>query len=258
MIKSILSWAVLAALGALMAFVWPEEEQKEPHVLVFSKTEGFRHKSIEKGIEALKALGDEHGFEIHATEDAATFTPSGLRKYQAVIFLNTTGDVLNDQQQIAFENYIRSGGGYVGIHAASDTEFDWPWYGDLVGAYFMDHPKIQEAEMEVLDHSHPATSHLPGKWVRTDEWYNFKDINPAIRPLINLVEKSYEGGKNGEFHPVAWYHDYDGGKAFYTAGGHTAESYEEPLFLQHLLGGIRYALGMEENNSTQGPLNVSE
>jgi len=151
--------------------------------------------------------------------------------------------VLNETQQVVFEQYIRSGGGFVGIHAAADTEYEWPWYGKLVGGYFESHPKIQKAVIHVKNSKHLATKGLPVDWKRTDEWYNYKSLNSDIKVLMTLDESTYEGGKNGSDHPIAWYHEYDGGRAFYTGIGHTNESYSEPLFLQHILGGILYAAG---------------
>lgn len=215
-----------------------------PKVLVFYKTAGFFHTSIPTGIAAIKRLGAENDFEVDTTKIAANFNPATLAQYKAVIFLSTTGDVLDAQQQQAFEQYIRAGNGFVGIHAATDTEYDWPWYNKLVGAYFNGHPAIQQATINVVDKKHDATAPLPGSWQRTDEWYNFKDFNPEVQVLMNLDENTYSGGIHGSSHPIAWYHNYQGGRSFYTAGGHTDESYQEPLFLQHLLGGIQYAAGM--------------
>lgn len=216
---------------------------KTPRVLVFSKTKGFHHQSIPAGIAAIEKLGKENNFIVDTTTDADNFTEENLKKYSAVIFLSTTGDVLNEAQQEAFTHYIQSGGGYVGIHAAADTEYDWPWYNKLVGAYFLSHPKQQKAVILVTDKNHPATSFLPDRWERFDEWYNYKSIQPDIKVLALLDESSYEGGKNGDHHPIAWYHSFDGGRAFYTGLGHTKESYSEPLFLRHLLGGIEYGMG---------------
>lgn len=215
-------------------------------VLIFSKTAGFRHDSIPTGIDAIRELGRKHRFTVDATEDAAQFTAEKLAKYEAVIFLSTTGDILNDEQQTAFEAYIRAGGGYVGVHAAADTEYDWPWYGRLVGAYFKTHPRIQPAEIVVEDRKHPSTKHLPERWPRTDEWYTYRD-NPRsrVRVLMTLDEKTYEGGGMGDDHPIAWYHEFEGGRAFYTGGGHTKESFAEKEFLEHVLGGIRWAAGLE-------------
>ncbi|HSB94579.1 MAG TPA: ThuA domain-containing protein, partial [Flavitalea sp.] len=162
-----------------------------------------------------------------------------MSKYNAVVFLSTTMNVLNADQQIAFEHYIQAGGGFAGIHAAADTEYDWPWYNQLVGAYFLSHPHQQNAKVNITDKTHPSTAKLPDTWERFDEWYNYKNIYSGIKVLATLDESSYEGGANGDNHPIAWYHDYDGGKAFYTGMGHTKESYEDPKYLQHILGGIQ-------------------
>ena len=214
-------------------------------VLVFSKTAGFRHDAIPAAVAAIQQLGAEHGFAVDATEDAAAFTDANLDQYDAVIFALTTGDVLDGAQQAAFERYVRAGGGYVGIHSASDTEYDWPFYGELVGAYFDSHPPgTPTATVEVADRSHPSTSHLPVRWTRVDEWYNFQ-ANPRgrVHVLATLDEGSYGGGTMGADHPIAWCHDYQGGRSWYTALGHAAASYSEPAFLQHLLGGIQTAAG---------------
>jgi type 1 glutamine amidotransferase len=198
------------------------------------------------GIPAIIKLGQENNFDVDTTTNSAKFTTENLKQYAAVIFLSTTGDVLNDEQQKAFEQYIHSGGGFVGVHAATDTEYGWPWYGDLVGAYFKSHPKQQEATLHVIDRNFIATKHLPEEWKRFDEWYNYKYIAKGLHVLITIDEKSYTGGENGDNHPMSWYHDYDGGRAFYTELGHTNESYADPLYLKHLLGGIQYAIGKRE------------
>jgi type 1 glutamine amidotransferase len=209
---------------------------------VYAKTRGFHHASIPAGLAAIQQLGAEHGFAVDTTTDSSYFVPKTLKKYAAVVFMNTTGNVLNAEQQTAFEKYIQSGRGFVGVHAATDTEYDWPWYNQLVGAYFKSHPKQQEAVLNIVDDTHISTKHLPKTWKRFDEWYNFKSIQPNLNILITIDEKSYTGGANGDPHPMAWYHEFDGGRAFYTEFGHTDESFKDPLFLQHLLGGIRYAM----------------
>ena len=211
-------------------------------VLVFSKTRGFHHASIPAGVAAIQLLGLENNFAVDTTTDSSYFTKKILRKYDAVIFMSTTGNVLNDEEQAAFEKYIQKGGGFVGVHAATDTEYDWPWYNKLVGAYFKNHPKQQEAELHVTDPTNIATSHLPATWKRFDEWYNFKSIQTDLHVLLTIDEKSYTGGNNGDYHPMAWYHDFDGGRAFYTELGHTDDSFKDPLYLKHLLGGIQYAM----------------
>ncbi|MEV0118930.1 ThuA domain-containing protein [Streptomyces sp. NPDC050844] len=221
----------------------PSKEAGEK-VLVFSKTAGFRHDSIPDGIATVKELGAANGFTVDATEDAGAFTAANLAQYDAVIWLSTTGDVLNAEQQTAFEGYIKKGGGYVGVHAAADTEYDWPFYGGLAGAYFQSHPAIQPAKVQVEDHAHPSTEHLPGIWDRTDEWYNYRS-NPRdrARVLASLDESSYTGGTMSGDHPIAWCQDYQGGRSFYTGGGHTKESFADPAYRTHLLGGIRWATG---------------
>ncbi|MFL1010671.1 ThuA domain-containing protein [Flavisericum labens] len=211
-------------------------------VLVFTKTEGFRHKSIEKGVETLKELGGANRFKVVHTEDANLFSNQNLDKFNLVVFLNTSGDVLNKDQEQAFKAYINNGGSFMGIHAASDTEFEWSWFGELVGAYFVNHPKKSDATIDVVDGNHPSTKHLQKQWTRYDEWYNFKWTNEDTHVLLNIDETTYEGGTNGEYHPIAWFHEYDGGRSFYTAMGHTEASYSEPEFRQHLLGGILYCL----------------
>jgi type 1 glutamine amidotransferase len=224
-----------------------DEPEEDESVLVFSKTAGFRHDAIPQGITAIEELGAKNGFAVDTTEDGGAFTAGNLEKYEAVVFLSTTGDVLDAGQQKAFEDYIADGGGYVGVHAAADTEYDWPFYGGLVGAYFAGHPAIQEATVEVEDRNHPATKDLDKKWVRTDEWYNYR-TNPRaqVHVLATLDESSYTGGTMGEDHPIAWCRSYEGGRSFYTGLGHTKESYAEPGFRSHLLGGIQYATGAEK------------
>lgn len=211
-------------------------------MLVFSRTEGFRHESIPAGLAALERLAAQHGFTLAATEDPAQFDAANLSRYAAVIWLSTTGDVLDARQQAAFEQYIRDGGGYVGVHAAADTEYDWSWYGGLVGAYFVGHPAVQPATVRITDPAHPSTAGLPPAWARTDEWYDFRNNpRPDVHVLATVDESSYQGGSMGPDHPIAWCHAYDGGRSWYTALGHTVDSYTEDEFLRHLLGGIRYA-----------------
>jgi len=230
---------ILTALVILSLSVTAKQK-----VLIFCKTAGFHHASIAVGIPAIIKLGQQHNFDVDTTTDATKFTYDNLKQYAAVIFLSTTGHVLNDAQQREFEKYIRAGGGFVGIHSATDTEYDWAWYGNLVGAYFRNHPSVQQvATLHIVDPNFPATKGLPSEWKRLDEWYNFKWIAPNLHILITIDEKTYTGGNNGDNHPMSWYHEYDGGRAFYTALGHTDESYADTLYLGHLLGGIEYAMG---------------
>jgi len=224
----------------------PNRATEGLNVLVFSKTEGFRHESIEDGIALLEQLSLEHDFSYYATENAKHFQEKNLKYYDVILFMNTSGDVLNDAQQLEMQRFIQAGGGYVGVHAAADTEYDWPWYGQLVGAYFNGHPNnpnVRDAEVERWDSTHISTAHLPARWPRTDEWYDYKDIQADNGILLNLDEDSYEGGTTGDPHPIAWYKEFDGGRAWYTGGGHTRESFSEPEFVQHLWGGLQWAAG---------------
>jgi cytochrome c len=242
--KAAIVAGLVAALSAVFALPSVAAAAPKFKVLVFSKTAGFRHDSIETGVARVKQLGTANDFAVDATEDATAFTAGNLRKYDAVIFLSTTGDVLNNAQQGAFENYISAGGGFVGIHSAADTEYDWPFYGNLVGAYFKRHPAIQQATIKVADRIHPATKHLPDRWTRTDEWYDYR-TNPRgnVHVLATLDETSYQGATMGFDHPITWCQDFAGGRSFYTGLGHTKESYGESAFQKLLLGGIRWAAG---------------
>ncbi|MGL4742866.1 MAG: ThuA domain-containing protein, partial [Dermatophilaceae bacterium] len=218
--------------------------QAAPRILAFSKTGGFKHTSIPAALDAIDTLGQQNGFTVDRSENAGDFTTTNLAKYDAVVFVSTTGELLNGTQQTAFQQYIRAGGGYAGVHAAADAEYNWAWYGDLVGAFFDRHPAQQQATIKVEDRSHPSTAHLGATWRRTDEWYDFRS-NPRndVKVLMTVDENSYNGGEMGADHPIAWYHEFDGGRSWYTGLGHTAESYAEPNMLKHLLGGIQYAIG---------------
>ena len=247
MIRSSSVLRCLAAFVLVVATATASLAQaQQPRVLVFSKTAGFRHASIPAGKAALLRLGAENGLAVDTTEDAARFTDAGLAPYRLVVFLSTTGDVLDDAQQAAFERWLRAGRGWVGVHAATDTEYGWPWYGRLAGAYFTSHPgnpNVRKGTYRVLDTRHPATAGFPDRIEREDEFYNFRNIQPDLHVLVDIDERTYEGGTNGANHPMSWYHEFDGGRAFYTAMGHTDETFADPLFLRHLLGGIRWALG---------------
>lgn len=221
---------------------WPEVFSK-PRVLIFCKTNGYHHASITTGIAAIRKLGEENGFLVDTTVDSTWFRPKILKRYAALIFLSPTGKVFGPAEESALQNYIHHGGGFVGVHAATDCEYGWQWYGDLVGGYFKSHPKQQEARFIVVDSANPAMQGFPNPWMHFDELYNFKYLNPDIHVLLKIDETSYTGGANGENHPFSWYHDYEGGRSFYTALGHTDATWSDPLFLHHLLAGIRYAMG---------------
>jgi type 1 glutamine amidotransferase len=231
-------------------------------VLVFSKTTGFRHDSIPAGIAAIQQLGADNDFQVDTSEDATLFRDSVLSHYDAVVFLSTTGDPLNDNQQAAFERYIQGGGGYVGIHAAADSEYTWTWYGKLVGGYFRNHPAgTPTATVHIEDTDNHSTEGLPNPWERVDEWYNYQapegasvggggdDYSPragGVHVLATVDESTYDeddGNTTDDDHPISWCHRYDGGRAWYTGMGHTQASFSEAPFLKHLLGGIEIAAG---------------
>lgn len=212
-------------------------------VLIFSKTQGYRHDSIPAGVAAVSRLARARGLAVEATEDARRFSPQVLSQLQVVVWLSTIGSVLDAEQRRAFEAFVRGGGAFVGIHAASASEEDWDWYGELVGARFTRHPDVQPARVVVEDRDHPATRHLGAEWRRSDEWYDFRR-NPRahVRVLLSVDEASYEGGGMGADHPVAWCRELDGGRSFYTALGHASADYEDPVFLAHLDGGLGWVL----------------
>lgn len=251
--KNLRSLLLLLVVFGLGFSACSKKREGQPKVLVFSKTAGFYHESIPNGIAAIQKLGAENGFAVDTTKNAENINEENLAQYAAVIFLSTTSDVLNNYQEADFERYIQSGGGFVGIHAAADTEYEWSWYGRMVGGYFSDHPgindphpNVQPGKITKTAEKHPSTDFLPESWERTDEWYSYKNVNPETKKLLMLDEASYQGGADMGEHPIAWYHDFDGGRAFYTGGGHTKESFEEADFLKHLLAGIQYSIGENE------------
>lgn len=217
-------------------------------VLVFTKTAGYHHESIKEGVEALVNLGLDHDFVVDTTSDASIFHIDSLSEYHVVVFLNTSGDILNDEQKNHFIQYIQNGGGFVGVHAATDTEYNWEWYGNLVGGYFLSHPAIQPAQLVKANTKFPAIDFMPDTITRVDEWYDFKWLSPNIKPILYLNPDSYNGSvMDTTEHPIAWYQMYDGGRSFYTGLGHTKESYtSDTLFLEHLLKGILWAGGQQD------------
>jgi type 1 glutamine amidotransferase len=215
------------------------------NVLVFTRTISFRHDSIEAGVQMLQRLGQDNGFAVQRTEDPADFNDQGLARYDVVVWLSTDGEVMTEPGRRAFERYIRAGGGWVGIHAANASEYNWAWYGQLIGggAFFLNHPPIQSARVNVEIADHPSTMHLPRSFTVTDELYSFR-ANPrsSVRVLMTLDESSYAVGNlaMGD-HPIAWYHEFEGGRAWYTALGHPSDWYSDPMFTRHVLGGLQWA-----------------
>ncbi|QDT69582.1 Quinoprotein glucose dehydrogenase B precursor [Planctomycetes bacterium MalM25] len=222
-------------------------------LLVFSETTGFRHSSIDEGIAAIQSLGLANDFSVTATEDSSVFASASIHDYEAVVFLNTTGTPLNSAEQAGLQDYIRAGGGFVGVHAAADTHKNWDWYVDLVGAAFQNHPAIQSASLLVADQLDPSTAHLNNRNTFADEWYNY-DRNPRgeVHVLMTIDESSYSGGSMGYDHPIAWRHHFEGGRSWYTGLGHREPMYNDQRFLDHLLGGIEFAAGQTPQDGGGG------
>ena len=219
----------------------PTNHQPSKRILVFSKTSGYRHESIANGKAMFLEMAGQWQAVVDTTEDAGLFTVENLSRYKTVVFLNTTGDALNDKEQLALQHFIREGGGFLGIHAAADTEFEWPWYNQLVGAYFASHPKPQHLDYIVTESNHPAVKHWYPKTNRMEEIYDFKSVQKDMIKVIMLAdEKTYDGGSMGDWHPAAWYHHFDGGKSFYTALGHLPETYADPAFRTHISGALEW------------------
>lgn len=237
-------------LGALVCCSISAQAQQFK-ALVFSKTDGWHHEAINEGVTALRGLAERHHFAMDWHEDASVFSDERLKDYQVVIFLLTTGNILNDEQQAAMERFIRSGKGYVGIHSASDTEYDWDWYTKMVGRTFHIHPVIQTAELQVLNRKFPGLERMPDRFLWTDEFYEFgAERIKGLNYIMAVDEKTYDpsadwgrvAGKGmGKFHPIAWYQEYDGGRAFYTGLGHVPATYSDTLFLEHIYGGVYWA-----------------
>lgn len=241
----------LAAIFVVFLSLSLFAQNKQFNVLLFTKTAGFHHTSINEGVDALRNLADKHHFALDWHESASEFTDDKLKNYDVIVFLNTTADILNDAQQGAMERFIRSGKGFVGIHSASDTEYDWPWYTKMVGHLFKIHPVIQTAKLRVVDSNFPGLETMPASRVWTDEWYEYTPATiDDLNYLLTVDEDTYDpnvtwgdnvGKGMGDFHPIAWYHEYDGGRAFYTGLGHVPGTYSDPIFQDHIYGGIWWA-----------------
>ncbi|MFF3749267.1 ThuA domain-containing protein [Streptomyces sp. NPDC002018] len=260
-IRTASPFLVITALLALvlgLGLASPPRADAAPfRVLVFSKVTNFEHDSIPAGIEAVEQLGSENGFEVEATSDATAFTEENLARFQAIVFNNTnstpeSGDLLDAAQRAALQSFVRGGGGWVGLHAASASERDWDWYEGLVGAIFDKHPAVQTGRVKVLDPAHPSTQGLPQLWERSEEWYNWR-VNPTgkVHTLAQIkVNDGIDGLDEGVDHPWSWCQNYDGGRSWFTAGGHAASAFQEDAFRKHLLGGIQWAAGNKPGDCT--------
>ena len=234
---------VIIVLGMVQA------QQSNPNILIFTKTEGFRHKSIPTGIAFMTELAQRNNWKISFSEDSNDFNDENLKQYNVLVFLNTSGDLFDENQKKALKKYMANGNGFVGVHAASNTEMEWPWFTEMIGATFKDHPKVQNATLHIDKASeHPSINHLNKIEVFRDEWYNF--LNPVARHvnvLATLDEDSYQGKKmNTKNHPITWYHHFDGGRVFYTGMGHTNEIYQDLKFEKLIKGAILWTVGVEQ------------
>ena len=208
-------------------------------VLVITETKGWVHDSIESGLKLIQNIGSKNNFNVYHSDNSSVITYKNLKSFKTIIFLNTTEEILTDVEQKVMESFIKSGKGFVGVHAAADTEYNWQWYGKLVGAYYRNHPEVMNGK--ILTINHKISNHLDSEWEIEDEWYNFDYVNYDINILLNLDEESYIGGEHPDYHPITWYHEYDGGRSFYTGLGHTKEVYDDERFIKLLEKGILYA-----------------
>ncbi|MFP4844963.1 ThuA domain-containing protein [Winogradskyella sp. PE311] len=234
---------ILLSLEAL------QSQESNPNILVFSKTEGHYHKSIPTGIDFMTELAQRNNWNISFSKDSNNFKAENLKQYNVLVFLNTSGDLFDENQKKALKKYMANGNGFVGIHAASNTEMEWPWFTEMIGATFRDHPKVQNATLHIDKTSeHPAINHLSDTEVFKDEWYNFlKPVAKHVNVLASLDEDSYQGKKmNTKNHPITWYHHYDGGRVFYTGMGHTNEIYQDTRFEKLIKGAILWAADVEQ------------
>lgn len=225
---------------------------KNIKVLVFTKNgEGYVHDNIPYAVKSIEKMGEEHGFEVTATDDPSVFSEVNLKQYTLLIFPSTNNDVFdNDGQRLAFRRYIQSGGGMVGIHSVVGTERKWEWFKQLVGGTFVWHPKFQKYKIKVLDTQHPTVENMPTVWEKEDECYFMKEIYPGIKVTMahdletldpeqkeRIDESSIPYSK---LYPAVWHQSFDGGHVWVTALGHHIKDYEDPLFMQHILQGIQF------------------
>lgn len=209
-------------------------------IFILTETKGYRHESIEAGLAMFNKRADDWRVEISHAEESAVMKEQDIKEYDIIVLLNSTGNIFTEEEQALLEEYLAAGGAILGIHAAADAEYDWPWYGQMLGGWFRSHPEIQEAKCLVADGNHPVATGLPAVWERTDEWYNFKHLSHDNKVILLLDESTYSGGIHGDYHPISWCREWGGGRIFYTGMGHTAETYSEPLFQTHIQNAIQW------------------
>ena len=241
--------------------------KKAPRILIFTKMKGYVHKTLPGKLTNLKEVLLQHHFIVDDTDDASIFNDDSLKRYSAIIFLDCSGNLFDESQKTAFVNYMKSGGGWIGIHAAPIAEKEWDWYDKLIGTRFAGHPWVQEATLTLTDPKHPITKHLPASWKRSDEWYFWTKPLEDVHVLINVSETRWHGEgivetgtKAGPVpdinsekaivaaHPIAWCHDYAGGRAFYTSMGHFEDAMKEPEMQMLIVNAINWAAKIEVKN----------
>jgi uncharacterized protein len=220
-------------------------------VLVYTSPDRWHNPTIPVAMIEFQEMAKRHGFGLTWTQQPESFTDENLKRFQVIVFLHSTESALSAAQAESFRNYIRNGGGFAGIHGASIAADRPEWYKKLIGRVFTEHPEVQTAIMKVVDRNHPSTMHLPERWMWTDEWYAFSEpFVDKLNYLLTVDENTYDTDRTwgddrssamGEFHPIAWYHEYDGGRSFFTSLGHMPELFKDPWFLNHIYGGIFWA-----------------
>ncbi len=233
----------------------------EPRVLVYQKNgKGFAHDNLAASAVAIQELGKQNGFSVDVSTNPAVFADETLKNYRALIFANSNNEAFdNENQRAAFQRFIRNGGGFMGIHSSTGSERQWTYFQEMQGAKFFRHSPLQKFTVNVIETNHPSTAHLTNIWPWEDECYFFTNVNPGIKVLLVADTASLKDPKlttaagqksNGAF-PLAWCHEFDGGRVFYTSLGHKIGYYSDPLFRTHLLGGIQWVLGKTNVPSSQ-------
>jgi type 1 glutamine amidotransferase len=248
--------AVLLFAGALLVLTGLSGLAAQPRVLLFSKNQVgnglYVHDNVDAASAAINRLCAENGIAVDSTDDSSAFSDANLSKYRAIIFNNTNNEVLETESQTnALVRFIRSGGGFVGIHSATGTMRKWPWFWSLVGGKFARHARLQTFTVKVKDPQDPSTAHLPSTFQWDDEFYYVEHMPEGLHILLagdltkldDPGKEKYPGRKFGDEFPLAWRHEFEGGRAWYTALGHKPEHYSDPRLVKHLLGGIQYAIG---------------
>jgi len=246
------SFGIAALSLAALCCSLPSIAADKGHVLVYSGSTGFRHESIPAGVEAVKAIATKAGYVVEATEDPEVFTKEKLKAFKAIVFVSTTTDPKKPESEWfvgekrdALQSFLKDGKGIVALHAAGDSHYHWPWYGKMIGGYFERHPKgTPKATVTVVDSKHPATAKLPKTLERVDEWYYYKDFDPTVHVLITVDPATIgDGEADANVNPLVWYHDYGGGRVFYSGLGHTIDNYSEPYIIDLITGGLAWAIG---------------